>query len=156
MVGAERLPFGAGAAKFDGGFTSIQYGRLEVALKRVRKKKAKSAAAGRKKKSQIEKFIDAIDLQFRLASGGKVKKGRGFAKSWMGDGKEYGVEKILTPRVGTRLLYPKSVLVVDMKQKKPPTQELKELRRLVAAGKLIKPIYLASRKQKKAVAVKKS
>ncbi len=127
-----------------------------MALKLVRKKKAKSAAAGRKKKSQIEKFIDAIDLQFRLASGGKVKKGRGFAKSWMRDGEEYGIEKILAPRVGTRLLYPKSALVVDMKQKKPPTKELKELRGLVAAGKLVQPIYTAVRKQKKAVAVKKS
>ena len=127
-----------------------------MAFKLVRKKKAKSAVVGRRKKSQIEKFIDAIDLQFRLASGGKVKKGRGFAKSWMRDGKEYGVEKILAPRVGTRLLYPKSAVVVDMKQQKPPTNELKELRRLVAGGKLIKPIYLASRKQKKAVAVKKS
>ncbi len=127
-----------------------------MALKRVRKKKAKSAVAGRKKKSQIEKFKDAIDLQLRLASGGKVKNGRGFAKSWMGDGKGYGVEKILVPRVGTRLLYPKSAVVVDMTQKKPPTQELKELRRLVAGGKLVQPIYTAVRKQKKAVAAKKS
>ncbi len=127
-----------------------------MALKRVRKKKAKSAVAGRKKKSQIEKFKDAIDVQLRLASGEKVKKGKGFSKSWMRDGKEYGLEKILAPRVGTRLLYPKSVLVVDMKQKKPPTQELKELRRLVAGGKLSTGIYKALRKQKKAVAVKKS
>ncbi len=108
-----------------------------MALKRVRKKKAKSAAAGRKKKSQIEKFKDAIDVQLRLASGKKVKSGKGFSKSWMGDGKEYGVEKILAPRVGTRLLYPKSAVVVDMKQQKPPTKELKELRGLVAAGKAL-------------------
>ncbi len=127
-----------------------------MALKRVRKKKAKSAAAGRRKKSQIEKFKDAIDVQLRLASGEKVKKGKGFAKSWMRDGKEYGLEKILAPRVGTRLLYAKSALVVDMKQKKPPTNELKELRRLVAGGSFTHQIYLASRKQKKAVAVKKS
>ncbi len=126
-----------------------------MALKRVRKKKAKSAA-GRKKKSQIEKFKDAIDLQLRLASGGKVKNGRGFAKSWMRDGKEYGLEKVLVPRVGTRLLYPKSALVVDMKQQKPPTKELKELRGLVAGGKLTNQIYMALRKQKKAVAAKKS
>ena len=127
-----------------------------MALKLVRKKKAKSASAGRRKKSEIEKFKDAIDVQLRLASGEKVKKGRGFSKSWMGDGKEYGLEKILAPRVGTRLLYPKSVLVVDMKQQKPPTKELKELRRLTADGKLTHQIYLRLRKQKKAVAAKKS
>ncbi len=127
-----------------------------MALKLVRKKKAKSAAAGRRKKSEIEKFKDAIDVQLRLASGEKVKKGRGFAKSWMGDGKEYGVEKVLVPRVGNRPLYPKSVLVVDMKQQKPPTKELKELRGLVADGKLTHQIYLGLRKQKKAVAAKKS
>ncbi len=95
-----------------------------MALKLVRKKKAKSASAGRKKKSEIEKFKNAIDVQLRLASGEKVKKGRGFAKSWMEDGKEYGVEKVLAPRVGKRALYSKSALVVDMKQKKPPTKEL--------------------------------
>ncbi len=127
-----------------------------MALKLVRKKKAKPAAAGGRKKSEIEKFKDAIDVQLRLASGEKVKKGKGFAKSWMGDGKEYGVEKVLVPRVGNRPLYPKSALVVDMKQTKPPTKELKELRGLAADGKLSKSIYMASRKQKKAVAVKKS
>lgn len=126
-----------------------------MALKLVRKKKAKSASAGRKKKSEIEKFTDAIDAQLRLASGESVKKGRGFAKSWMEDGEEYGVEKILAPRVGTRLLYPKSAVAVDMKQKKPPTKELKELRGLVADGKLTNRIYMALRKQKKAVAAKK-
>jgi len=127
-----------------------------VALKLVRKKKVKPAAAGRRKKSEIEKFKDAIDVQLRLVSGEKVKKGKGFAKSWMKDGKEYGVEKVLVPRVGNRPLYPKSVLVVDMKQKKPPTKELKELRGLAADGKLSNRINMALRKQKKAVAVKKS
>jgi hypothetical protein len=126
-----------------------------VALKLVRKKKAKSASAGRKKKSEIEKFRDAIDVQLRLASGENVKKGKGFAKSWMEDGEEYGVEKILAPRVGSRLLYPKSAVAVDMKQKKPPTKELKELRGLIADGKLTNRIYMALRKQKKAVAAKK-
>ncbi len=127
-----------------------------MALKLVRKKKAKPAAAGRRKKSEIEKFKNAIDVQLRLASGEKVKKGRGFAKSWMEDGKEYGVEKVLAPHVGTRLLYPKSAITVDMKQGKPPTTELQELRGLVADGKLANRIYMALRKQKKAVAGKKS
>ncbi len=126
-----------------------------MALKLVRTKKVKPAAAGRRKKSEIEKFKDAIDVQLRLASGEKVKKGKGFSKSWMEDGKEFGVEKVLVPRVGNRPLYPKSALVVDMKQKKPPINELKELRGLAAEGKLSKRIY-ALRKRKKAVAVKKS
>ena len=139
----------------EGGRTNVQQGGLEVALKLVRKKKAKSAAAGRKKKSANEKFKDAIDVQLRLASGEKVKKGKGFSKSWMEDGEEYGVENILVPRVGTRLLYREFALVVDMKQQKPPTQELKELRGLVADGKLTHRIYLAVREQKKAVAAKK-
>lgn len=127
-----------------------------MALKLVRKKKVKPAAAGRRKKNEIEKFKDAIDVQLRLASGEKVKKGKGFAKSWMKDGKEYGVEKVLVPRVGNRPLYPKSVLVVDMTRKKPPTKELTELRGLAADGKLSNRINMALRKQKKAVAVKKS
>ncbi len=127
-----------------------------MALKLVRKKKVKPAAAGRRKKSEIEKFKDAIDVQLRLASSEKVKKGKGFAKSWMEDGKQYGVEKVLAPRVGNRPLYSRSALVVDMKQKKPPTKELKELRGLAADGKLSNRIYMALRKQKKPVAVKKN
>ena len=125
-----------------------------MALKLVRKKKAKAAAGGRRK-SEIDKFLDAIDVQLRLASGEKVKKGRGFAKSWMKDGEEYGAEKVLVPRVGTRLLYPKSAIVVNMKQKSPPTNELKELGRSVADGKLTNRIYMALRKQKKAARAKK-
>jgi len=124
-----------------------------MALKLVRKKKAKPVASGRMKKSAIEKFKDAVDVQLRLASGEKVKKGRGIVKSWMGDGKEYGVEKVLVPRVRYRLLYGKSAIAVDMKQKKPPTKELMELRKLVADGKLYKQIYRL--RKKKAVAAKK-
>ncbi len=124
-----------------------------MALKLVRKKKAKPVASGRKKKSATEKFKDAIDVQLRLAFGEKVKKGRGIAKSWMVDGKEYGVEKVLVPRVGNRPLYGRSAITVDMKQKKPPTNELKELRGLVADGKLTKQIYRL--RKRKAVAAKK-
>ncbi len=127
-----------------------------MALKLVRKKKVKPAAAGRRKKSEIQKFKDAIDVQLRLASGEKVKKGKGFTKSWVEDGKKYGVEKVLVPRAGNRPLYPKSALVIDTKQKKPTTKELKDLRGLAAAGKLSNRINLAVRKQKKARAGKKS
>ncbi len=124
-----------------------------MALKLVRKKKVKPGGSGRKKKSEIEKFKDAVDVQLRLASGEKVKKGRGIAKSWMVDGKEYGVEKVLVPRAGNRPLYGKSAITVDMKQKKPPTNELKELRGLVVDGKLTKQIYRL--RKRKAVATKK-
>ncbi len=123
-----------------------------MALKLVRKKTAMPVSS-RKKKSAIEKFKDAIEVQLHLASGEKVKKGRGIAKSWMVDGKEYGVEKVLVPRVGNRPLYGRSAITVDMKQKKPPTNELKELRGLVADRKLIKQIYRL--RKKKAVAAKK-
>ena len=125
-----------------------------MALKLVRKKKAKLAAASRKK-SEIDKFNDAIDVQLRIASGEKVRKGRGLAKSWMMGGAEYGVESILTPRVGARLLYPKSSIVVNLKQKNPPTNELKELREMVVAGKLTNRIYKALQKKRKAVPAKK-
>ncbi len=124
-----------------------------MALKLVRKKKVKAVASGRKKKSAIEKFKDAVEVQLRLASGEKVKKGRGIAKSWMVDGKEYGVENVLVPRVGNRPLYGRSAITVDMKQKKPPTNELKELQGSVADGKLDKQIYRL--RKKKAVAAKK-
>ncbi len=127
-----------------------------MALKLVRKKKAKPAAAGRRKKSEIEKFTATIDVQLRVASGEKVKKGRGFAKSWLEDGKKFGVEGVLVPRVGNRPLYPKSALVVDMKQKKPPINELKELRQLAKDGKLSNRIYMASRRPKKAAAARQS
>ena len=129
-------------------------GGSKVALKLVRKKKVKPAAAGRRKKSEVEKFKAAIDVQLRVASGEKVKKGKGFAKSWLEDGKKFGVEGVLVPRVGNRPLYPKSALVVDFKQKKPPTEELTELRQLAEDGKLSNRIYMALRKPKKAVAAK--
>ncbi len=63
----------------------------------------KPAAAGRRKTSEIQKFKDAVDVQLQLASGEKVKKGKGYAKSWLEDGKKYGVEKVLVPRVGVRM-----------------------------------------------------
>ncbi len=123
-----------------------------MALKLIRKKKAKPANTGRRRKSEIEKFMAAVDVQLRVASGEKVKKGKGFAKSWLEDGKAYGVKNVLVPRVGNRPLYPKSALVVDTKQKQPPTNELKDLRQSAEAGKLSNQIYKALRKPKRAAA----
>ena len=118
-----------------------------MALKLVRKKKATSVS---RKKSEITKFMDAVDVQLRLATGAKVKKGRGSAKSWMQDGADYGVATVLVPRVGNRPLYRDSAIVVDMKQKAPPTNELKDLRKRAVSGKLSNSIYRALRKPKKA------
>ncbi len=127
-----------------------------MGLKLVRKKVTTgAAAAGRRKKGEIEKFKDAIEVQLRLASGEKVKKGKGIAKNWMEDGKEYGVEKVLIPRVGNVPLYNKSAIEVGMKQKKPPTNELKELLERAADGKLAGPVYKAARKKKAGAAKNK-
>ncbi len=105
-----------------------------MALKLVRKKKAMPATAGRRKRGEIAKFKDAIEVQLRLASGEEVTRGKGVAKSWMVDGKEYGVAKVLIPRVGNAPLYTRSAIAVDTKQKTPPTNELKELMARVADG----------------------
>ncbi len=120
-------------------------------LKLVRKKMVQSAS---RRKSEITKFTDAVDVQLRLAAGEKVKKGRGSAKSWMQDGADYDAAKVLVPRVGNRTLYRQSAIVVNMKQKAPPTNELKELKKAAASGKLSKKIYVASRKPKKAAGKK--
>ena len=120
-------------------------------LKLVRKKKAKPVS---RRKSEMEKFKDAIDVQLRLAAGEKVKKGKGTAESWMQDGADYGVAKVLVPRVRNRLLYRQSAFAVNMKQKTPPTNELKELKKQAASGKLSHRIYAALRKPKKAVGKK--
>ncbi len=112
-----------------------------MALKLVRKKKAKPAG---RRKSEIEKFMDVIRVQLRLAAGEKVKKGKGIAKSWMQDGAEYGVAKVLVPRVRNRPIYTQSAIAVNMKQKIPPTNELKEMKKLAASGKLSSKIYAAS------------
>ena len=116
-------------------------------LKLVRKKKA---APGSRKKSEITKFMDAIDVQLRLAAGEKVKAGRGTAKNWMQDGADYGVATVLVPRVGNRPLYRDSAIVVNMKQKAPPSNELRDLKKRATSGKLSNQIYAASGKLKKA------
>lgn len=127
-----------------------------MAIKLVRKKKARPSATGRRRKrSEIEKFNDAVDIQLRLAAGEQVKKGKGLAKSWMEDGEAYGVERVLVPRAGNRPLYPKSAVVVDMKQKQPPTKELKELKKLTEDGKLSNRIYAVLRQKRKSGAAAK-
>lgn len=125
-----------------------------MTLKLVRRKKVK-AAAGRKKKSEMEKFADAIDVQIRIANGETVKQGRGTARSWMEDGSAFGVKNVLNAKVGKTSLYPKSAYAVDMKQPKPPMNELRDLKEAVLVGKLNNRIYAILRKQKKRGAAKK-
>ena len=105
-------------------------------LRLVRKKRRVAGAKGSRKKTDVEKFISAIDVQLRLAQGQKVRKGRGVARSWMVDGNAYGVGRILVPRVGTKQLYGKSAIVVDASRANPPTAELNELRSRAVEGKL--------------------
>ncbi len=121
-----------------------------MALKMVRKKKAKPAAAGRRKKTDSKKFVDAIDVQLRLAKGEKVTKGRGVAKSWMVDGSAFGEGMVLVPRVGAKPLFGKSAYVVDTSKPKPPTAELNELRKLAVAGKLTARIGRAKKATRRA------
>ena len=123
-------------------------------LKLVRIKKKKTRSARSKKKSGIDKFLDAIDVQMRIAGGEKVKQGRGKAKSWMEDGAAFGVEKIIKPKIGTRLLWNKSAMLVDTKKKNAPMAELKTLKKEVEDGKLTNRIYSVLRAKKKKSAAK--
>ncbi len=124
-----------------------------MSLKMVRRMKVKTTA-GSKKKSETEKFADAIDVQIRIANGEKVKQGRGTAKSWMEDGSDFGVDKVLNAKIGKTPLHSKSAYVVDMKQKMPPLKELKELKTAVVAGKLTNRVNAILREQKKKAAAK--
>ena len=117
-------------------------------MKLVRVKKAK-VASGRKTKSEIDKFVDQIDVQMRLARGETVKQGRGVARSWMEDGAAYGVAKILNVKIGKLPLHPKSAYVVNMAQQRPPLRELEELRSMTVGGKLNNRIYAVLRAAKK-------
>jgi hypothetical protein len=123
-------------------------------LKLIRMKKPKAAAAKTQKKSEIDKFIDAIDVQLRIASGEKVKKGKGLAKSWMEDGAAFGTDKVLRPKVGNAYLWSKSALAVDTKKKDAPTTELKAIKKEAEDGKLSNRIYAALRSKKKDAAKK--
>ena len=116
----------------------------------VRKKKARPKATA-KRKTVSEKFVDLIDVQLRLAKGEKVNQGRGTAASWMQDGNEYGVGKVLIPRIGRKPVWDKIAFVVNTKQPKPPTNELQELRREVVAGRYFTKLRLSmpTRKRKK-------
>ncbi len=120
-----------------------------MSLKLIRMKKPKASAAKSQKKTEIDKFMDAIDVQLRIASGEKVKKGKGLAKSWMEDGAAFGTDKVVRPKIGNTYLWERSAIPVDANEKNAPTAELQSLKKEVEDGKLSNRIYSVLRAKKK-------
>jgi len=116
-----------------------------MALQLVHKKKSVSKAAPKKRKTNKMRFIEAIEVQLRIAGGEKVIKGTGLANSWIGDGKEYGIDKVMVPKVTNKKLYQKAVIAVKSKN---GVAELKELRKMIESGKLIADVNALYRKAK--------
>ena len=125
-----------------------------MALKLVRQKKKLSVSKKSQKKSEVEKFSDAIDVQLRLASGEIVKLGRGTAKSWVADGADYGEKFVLLPRIGKTLLWAKAAMPLNSDSAKDVTTALNSLKAEVADGKFNNRIYAVIRSQKKKAAKK--
>ena len=121
-----------------------------MALKLVRIKKKPTASKASKKKSGVEKFSDAIDVQLRLASGESIKQGRGAAKSLVVDGSDYGEKFVLLPKIGKSLLWPKTAMPLKSDGTKDVTSTLNTLKTEVASGKFNNRIYAVLRSQKKA------
>ena len=117
-----------------------------MALKLVRMMKKKLVAAGRKNKSEIEKFLEAIDVQIRMAGGVKVKRGKGFVKSWFEDGESFGQARVIRPRVGRSHLWPKSAIPVTDPN---GIADLNLLKAEAESGRLNNLIYTVLRAQKK-------
>ena len=120
-----------------------------MALKLVRMKKKLSASTKSRKKTEVEKFSDAIDVQLRLAAGETVKQGRGAAKSWVSDGATYGEKFVLLPKIGKSLLWPKAGMPLKSDSTKDVTAALNGLKAEVASGKFNNRIYAVIRSQKK-------
>lgn len=121
-----------------------------MALKLVRMKKKLSASKKPQKKTDVEKFSDAIDVQLRLAAGETVKQGRGTAKSWVVDGVAYGETFILLPIIGKTPLWPKTAMPLKSNSAKDVTAALNSLKSEVSDGKMNNRIYAVIRSQKKA------
>lgn len=120
-----------------------------MALKLVRMKKKLSASKKSHKKTEVEKFLDAIEVQLRLATGETVKQGRGAAKSWVADGADYGEKFVLLPKIGKSLLWPKAGMPLKSDSTKDVTAALNGLKAEVASGKFNNRIYAVIRSQKK-------
>ena len=120
-----------------------------MALKLVRIKKKPAASKASKKKSGVEKFSDAIDMQLRIAAGETVKQGRGTVKSWVVSGSDYGEKSVLLPKIGNTLLWPKAAMPLKSDSAKDVTAALNSLKKEVDSGKLSNRIYAVIRSQKK-------
>ena len=121
-----------------------------MVLKLVRQKKKLAASKKSQKKSAVEKFSGAIDVQLRLAAGEMVKQGRGTAKSWVVDGASYGETFILLPTIGKTPLWPKAAMPLKSDSAKDVTAALNAFKAEVADGKMNNRIYAVIRSQKKA------
>ena len=121
-----------------------------MALKLVRIKKKPAASTASKKKSGVERFSDAIDVQLRIAAGETVKQGRGTVKSWVTDGSDYGEKFVLLPKIGNTLLWPKAAMPLKSDSAKDVTAALNSLKKEVDSGKLSNRIYAVIRSRKKA------
>ena len=122
-----------------------------MALKLVRQKKKLAASKKSQKKSAVEKFSGAIDVQLRIAAGEKVKLGRGTAKSWVAGGTAFGEKFVLLPTIGKTPLWPKAAMPLKSDSTKDVTAALNALKAEVADGKMSNRIYAVIRSQKKAV-----
>jgi len=125
-----------------------------MALKLVRMKKKLSASKKSHKKTEVEKFLDAIEVQLRLATGETVKQGRGAAKSWVADGADYGEKFVLLPKIGNTLLWPKAAMPLKSDSESDVTAALVGLRSEAASGSMKNRIYAVIRSQKKKAAKK--
>ena len=125
-----------------------------MALKLVRQKKKLATSRKSQKKSAVEKFADAIDVQLRLAAGDTVKQGRGTAMSWVVDGAAYGEKFILLPTIGKTPLWPKAAMPLKSDSVKDVTAVFNALKAEVTDGKMNNRIYAVIRSQKKKVAKK--
>ena len=125
-----------------------------MALKLVRMKKKLSASTKSRKKTEVEKFSDAIDVQLRLAAGETVKQGRGAAKSLVSDGATYGEKFVLLPKIGNTRLWPKAAMPLNSDSQKDVTAVLSSLKAEVADGKMNNRIYAVIRSQNKKTAKK--
>jgi len=111
-----------------------------MALKLVRMKKKLSASKKSRKKTDVEKFSDAIDVQIRL--------------SWVSDGATYGEKFVLLPKIGNTRLWPKAAMPLNSDSQKDVTAVLSSLKAEVADGKMNNRIYAVIRSQNKKTAKK--
>lgn len=117
-----------------------------MVLKLVRKKKAAAAPSKTKRITNPERFAKEIDGQIEIASGKKIKAGRGVRKSWIEDGGAYGEKTVLIPRVGNKKLYPAAVIAVSSEN---GVKELTELKKDILSGKLSANVNALYAKPKK-------